>query len=308
MIKYAILGSGPASLYLCARILKHTSATIDILCTSSVPYGLIRYGVAPDHIAIKNVEYKLEPILNHERVSYTPCYDFPRGWKEPYERIFAATGGSVRRTHDAAITGTQFARWYNGELESNPLLAHCNSSELKIIGNGNVALDCIRLLSKPVMELRGIGMSESVLEQLNDMKFQDILTTRKGIDQLSCTVKEFKALMPYVNLNIDQIEEPINSENNRSRAQIKMINVMKEKVGHTRDSKKPTLHIGHQDRFVSDAILECIGHDVGNDFEDISERVGWARRIGDLSSCIHDLKYISYSLNCISRHSRLSWC
>lgn len=132
-IRICIVGSGPAGFYLTQNLLKFRQTlplTIDILEKAPVPFGLVRYGVAPDHPEVKNVIHTFTKIAEHEHVRFIGNVHIGQAIRlkelqEFYHIIVLAYGSSIERTLNIpgetnlanVFSAKDFVGWYNGEEE-----------------------------------------------------------------------------------------------------------------------------------------------------------------------------------------------
>lgn len=71
MFRVAVVGSGPSGCYTAQSLVQLDPAVyVDVLDRLPCPYGLVRYGVAPDHEKIKSLQNNLRAVLEHERVRF----------------------------------------------------------------------------------------------------------------------------------------------------------------------------------------------------------------------------------------------
>jgi NADPH-dependent glutamate synthase beta subunit-like oxidoreductase len=189
----AIIGSGPAGCYLADHLLRLIpNASIDILEKLPVPFGLIRYGVAPDHQSTKNVARVFDRVLSRDRVSFFGNVEVGRDVKldellDIYDAAVIATGAPCDRRLGipgedlpGVIGSGAFVGWYNGHPHSQPPKISDVRSAV-IIGNGNVALDVARILAKGRDEFAGSDLHSDVLAWLEAQAIQDIhIVGRRG--------------------------------------------------------------------------------------------------------------------------------
>jgi adrenodoxin-NADP+ reductase len=132
-IRICIVGSGPAGFYLTQNLLKLRQTipvTIDIIEKAPVPFGLVRYGVAPDHPEVKNVIHTFTKIAEHEHVRFIGNVHIGKiislkELQEFYHIIVLAYGSSVERTLNIpgettlenVFSAKDFVGWYNGKIE-----------------------------------------------------------------------------------------------------------------------------------------------------------------------------------------------
>jgi len=184
--RVCIIGSGPAGCYVAEHLLKLLpEAPIDVIEKLPVPFGLIRYGVAPDHQGTKGAARVLDRTLSRDRVRFFGNVEVGRDVKlnelrAMYDAVVLATGApSDRRLGipgedlPGVIGSGAFVNWYNGHpWRTLPDLNDVRSAV--VIGNGNVALDVSRMLAKGADELKGSDLTPDVLEALRSVPLQHI--------------------------------------------------------------------------------------------------------------------------------------
>ena len=193
MPSIAIIGSGPAGCYVAEHLLKLLpDARIDVLEKLPVPFGLIRYGVAPDHQGTKGAARVMERTLSRDHVRFFGNVEVGRDitldeLRSMYHVVVLATGATRDRKLGipgedlAGVIGSgAFVSWYNGHPSRiTPHLRNVRSAV--IIGNGNVALDVARILAKHDDELKGSDLTPDVLESLRLQKIDEIqIVGRRG--------------------------------------------------------------------------------------------------------------------------------
>src|SRR5450759_3053596 len=182
----AIIGSGPAGCYLADSLLRLIpDAAIDIFERLPVPFGLVRYGVAPDHQGTKAVGRVLDRVLSRDRVSFFGNVEVGRDIRLEelmalYDAVALATGASRDRRLNipgedlpGVVGSGAFTGWYNCHPDHRPPAIDGVRSAL-IIGNGNVAIDVARLLAKSSAELAGSDLSPDVMSWLEAQPIETI--------------------------------------------------------------------------------------------------------------------------------------
>ncbi len=207
MIHVAIIGSGPAGCYLADQLLRLLpDASIDVLERLPVPFGLIRYGVAPDHQGTKAIARVLDRVLSRERVSFFGNVEVGRDvhldeLMSLYDAVVLATGATQDRKlgiADENLSGVlgsgAFTGWYNGHPEcTSPRVQEVRSAV--IIGNGNVAIDVARVLAKAPVELAGSDLSPEVTTWLQAQPIEQIhIVGRRGAADARFTEHEIAEL------------------------------------------------------------------------------------------------------------------
>ena len=205
----AIIGSGPAGYYTAEAAQKAfgDEVRIDIFDCLPVPYGLIRFGVAPDHQSIKGVSRRYEQVALTENVRFVGNVNVGTDvsieeLQGLYDAVILATGAP--RDRELGITGADlgnvfgsagFVGWYNGHPQFAALDPDLSGRTAVVIGMGNVALDVARILSKSRAEFTGSDIVAHALEQLEASKIERIvLLGRRGPHQIMMTPKELGEL------------------------------------------------------------------------------------------------------------------
>lgn len=179
--RLAIVGSGPAGFYAASRVLKlHNETKIDMYEQLPVPFGLVRYGVAPDHPEVKNCEERFEEIAESPNFRFignvTVGSQIPLDlMKRHYDAILFAYGADQDRQLDikgenlrGVWSARDFVAWYNGlPNHVNTPFDLQSASDVVVIGQGNVALDVSRILLTSLDSLRRTDIPEHVLETLS---------------------------------------------------------------------------------------------------------------------------------------------
>lgn len=205
----AIIGSGPAGYYTAEALQKAygDDVSIDILDKQPVPYGLIRFGVAPDHQSIKAVSRRYEAVALTDNVRFVGNVEVGNHvsiaeLQQLYDAVVLATGAPLDRPldipgHDlpGVFGSAQFVGWYNGHPDFVNLDPPLDGTGVAIIGNGNVALDVARILSKTKEEFEGSDIVSHALDQLTNSHVRHItILGRRGPHQIAMTPKELGEL------------------------------------------------------------------------------------------------------------------
>jgi ferredoxin--NADP+ reductase len=207
-LQVAIVGSGPAGFYAAEALLKlPLTVRVSMLERLPVPFGLVRYGVAPDHPKLKL------PTLVFDKVARSPGYAFfgnvmvgrdisVAQLQASHHAIVFAYGaekdrrlGLANEDIPGSHTATEFVAWYNGHPDYRDCTFDFSNEVAVIIGNGNVAIDVARILAKPVDELRLTDMAEHALDSLATSRVREIhIVGRRGPVQANFTTKELREL------------------------------------------------------------------------------------------------------------------
>jgi len=209
MRHFAIVGSGPAGFYTAEALEKSfgENARIDILDRFPVPYGLIRFGVAPDHQSLKAVSKRYDKVAESAGVDFIGNVTVGQDVSiaellELYDAVILATGaphdrklGIPGEDLPGVIGSAEFVGWYNGHPEFADLDPFLGGTHAAVIGNGNVALDCARILSKTRHEFEGSDIVNHALDALDRSAIRTVtILGRRGPHQIAMTPKELGEL------------------------------------------------------------------------------------------------------------------
>lgn len=209
MRHFAVIGSGPAGFYTVEALAKAygDTARIDLIDRLPVPYGLIRFGVAPDHQSIKAVSRRYDKVAEEDAVRFVGNVAVGRDvtiaqLRTLYDAVILATGAPSDRglgipgeELTGVIGSAAFVGWYNGHPDFADLSPPLDGDSAAIIGNGNVALDVARILSKTRAEFAGSDIVDHALDALEQSAIRTItLVGRRGPHQIAMTPKELGEL------------------------------------------------------------------------------------------------------------------
>ena len=210
----AVVGSGPAGLYTAEALIKQAAALdpphairVDVLDRLPTPYGLVRYGVAPDHKSIKSIAEYLRGVLEHDGVHFVGNVHLGEDVTREdlltaYDAVVYATGamrdrqlGIPGEDLPGSIAATDFVNWYCGHPDMDPAAFTLDAESVAVIGVGNVAVDVARILIRNPEELRETDVSQPVLETLMASKVREVhMIGRRGPAQAKFTTKELREL------------------------------------------------------------------------------------------------------------------
>jgi ferredoxin--NADP+ reductase len=206
--RVAIIGAGPAGLFTAAALLAQSDdLAIDIFDRLPTPFGLLRYGVAPDHASIKAVATTLARAFEAPRVRFLGLVEFGRDvtadeLRSAYDAVIYAVGASDDRhlgvpgeELPGSRSARQFVAWYSGHPDAEPQpLAGVRHAV--VIGVGNVAVDVARILLKDRAELSATDMPDAVLTELRSARIEDVwLVGRRGPEHAAFTTPELRELL-----------------------------------------------------------------------------------------------------------------
>ena len=218
-LRVAIIGSGPSGFYAADALLKSDlHVKVAMFEKLPVPYGLVRFGVAPDHAKIRNVIRIYEKVAAEDRFNYWGNVTIGRDvsvaeLQAHFDALIFAFGAATDRRlgihgEDLArsYTATSFCAWYNGHPDFQDFQFDLGHEVAVVIGQGNVAMDVARVLALPADELAKTDMASNAVEVLAASKVRQIhVIGRRGAVQAKFTPKEIGELgeIPGCDLIID---------------------------------------------------------------------------------------------------------
>ncbi|DAZ95877.1 TPA: hypothetical protein N0F65_009079 [Lagenidium giganteum] len=207
-LRVCIVGSGPGGFYAAKYLLKeHPNAQVNMLEMLPTPFGLVRAGVAPDHPEVKSVISDFEKVAAEERFAFLGNVTLGRDvhmdeLKERYNAVVLAYGAAGDRT--LGVPGEQlgnvhsaraFVNWYNGHPSFRDLEPDLSGDTAVIFGQGNVAVDCARILTKSTDELATTDIAKHALDALRNSNVKNVyLVGRRGTAQAAFTMKELREI------------------------------------------------------------------------------------------------------------------
>ncbi|MHB1234240.1 MAG: FAD-dependent oxidoreductase [Microbacteriaceae bacterium] len=208
-LRLAVIGGGPAGIYAADILLKSEKkfeVSIDLFERLPAPYGLVRYGVAPDHPRIKGIISTLRDVIDRGDIRLFGNVEYGTDLtlddlRRHYNAVIFATGAV--RDSDLAIPGIElpgsfgaadFVSWYDGHPDV-PRTWPLDHRQVAVIGNGNVALDVARILAKPADDLLATEIPDNVYRTLKASPVTDVhIFGRRGPAQVKFTPLELREL------------------------------------------------------------------------------------------------------------------
>lgn len=271
-LRVAVIGSGPAGVYAADLLTKaedvaegRVQVSIDIFDRYPAPFGLIRYGVAPDHPRIKGIVNSLHKIMdNGEQLRFFGNVEYGTDLslaelREHYDAVVFATGAYFDASlHvpgvdlEGSYGAADFVAWYDGHPDVSrqwPLEA----KEIAVLGNGNVALDVARVLSKHAEDLLSTEIPENVYEGLKQSPVTDVhVFGRRGPAQMKFTPLELRELAKSRDVDIvlydedlqyDEASEAAIESNNQVKAMVKTVKKWQQEQAERTEHASRRLHL-----------------------------------------------------------------
>ena len=232
MLNVAVVGSGPAGLYAAEALVKQAAALpvpvpvrVDVIDRLPTPYGLVRYGVAPDHKSIKSIAQYLRKVLESPDVRFAGGVHLGEDVTRDdlvaaYDAVIYATGamrdrrlGVKGEDLPGSYAATDFVNWYCGHPDSDSGMFTLDAESVAVIGVGNVAVDVARILARDPAELHATDVPQPVLDALHASKVREVhMIGRRGPAYAKFTTKELRELgeLPGVEVIVHADEADLN--------------------------------------------------------------------------------------------------
>lgn len=206
-IRVAVIGAGPAGIYAADTLVNdHPGAQVDVFDRLPAPYGLVRYGVAPDHPRIKEIIKALRRVLSRDGIRFLGNVHYGTDVKLSdlrhfYDAVIFSTGARADRELEipgvdlpGSYGAADFVSWYDGHPDV-PRDWPLTAKNVAVLGAGNVALDIARVLAKPADEQLTTEIPGNVYRGLALNQATDVhVFARRGPAQIKFTPMEFREL------------------------------------------------------------------------------------------------------------------
>jgi len=276
-LRLAVVGAGPAGIYASDLIIKAQrdfDVSIDLFDLLPAPYGLVRYGVAPDHPRIKGIIKALYEVLDRGDIRFFGNVKYGvdlklSDLKKHYNAVIFATG-AIKDADlnipgidlDGSYGAADFVNWYDAHPDF-PLTWPLNAKEIAVIGNGNVALDVARMLIKLPDDLLSTDIPDHVYQGLKNSPVTDVhVFGRRGPAQVKFSPLELRealhvngvqAIVDPADFRFDEGSQAAIDSNNQIRVMVKTLEDLKDNP-QSPQSRRLHLHFFHSP-------LEVIGQD-----------------------------------------------
>ena len=260
-LRVAIVGSGPAGFYVAESLQKRKDlvAEIDMFERLPAPFGLVRFGVAPDHQKIKTVIRVYEKVASRASFRFFGNVEFGKhvsleDLEGHYHQICFTTGAQTDRRLgipgedlERSHAATEFVAWYNGHPDYRDRSFDLSVERAAVVGVGNVAVDVARILCRTVEELERTDIADYALEALRHSRVKEVyMLGRRGPVQAAFTNPEVKELgeMPGADIAVPAEEaelDPLSRaelEKRQDRALKRKVEILREFAGRE-GSEKP---------------------------------------------------------------------
>ncbi|HMB71549.1 MAG TPA: FAD-dependent oxidoreductase [bacterium] len=206
-LRVAVVGSGPSGFYAAEALFRREGleVRVDVFDRLPTPYGLVRYGVAPDHQKMKAVIRAYEKTASRPGFRYFGHVELGKDLSVEelhahYDQIIYAMGAETDKRLgipgedlEGSLSSTAFVGWYNGHPNHESLEVDLGCRRVAVIGIGNVAMDVVRVLLRKPEELAETDIADYSLEAIRRSPIREIyLLGRRGAGQAAFTPKEIE--------------------------------------------------------------------------------------------------------------------
>ena len=202
-----IIGSGPSGFYTAESISKKINSDIDIIDRLPTPFGLIRGGVAPDHQTTKKISNSYTKTAKKDNIKFFGNIEIGKDisikeLRNIYDVVILAIGSEsdnrleIKGANLKGVYGSsEFVGWYNGHPDYVNLNPNLNTKNVVVIGNGNVAIDIVRVLSKTKEEMIESDIPKNVLASINQSPIENLyMVGRRGPVEAKFTNVELREM------------------------------------------------------------------------------------------------------------------
>jgi ferredoxin/flavodoxin---NADP+ reductase len=208
-MRVAVVGAGPAGIYMAAALVDHPelASEVDIFDRLPTPFGLLRYGVAPDHLKMKALGVTLQRTLDHDNVKFfgnltvgvDVTIDELLG---DYNAVVYSYGAATDRRLGipgeelaGSLAAREFVLWYCGDPDASVAGFDLTARSAVVIGLGNVALDAARILIRNPDELMPTDVTDDAIDALRKSAITEVhIVGRRGPQHAKFTTKELREL------------------------------------------------------------------------------------------------------------------
>jgi len=279
-LRVAIVGAGPTGFYTAEHLFRRKDLVVevDMFDRLPTPFGLVRYGVAPDHQKIKSVTKVYDRIAKKPGFRFFGSVELGKhvtvaDLRQYYHQIVYTTGAQTDRQLGipgedlkGSYPATKFVAWYNGHPDYRNYEVDLSQESAAVVGIGNVAMDVARILARTPEELATTDMADYALAALKKSNIKHIyILGRRGPAQAKFTTPEIKELGEMQDAGITVLPEEAELDEiseaelaNADRGTMRKITVIQSYAGNEPDDKSKQIYL----RFLVSPV-ELIGDENG---------------------------------------------
>ncbi|HEV8339717.1 MAG TPA: FAD-dependent oxidoreductase [bacterium] len=278
-LRVAIVGAGPSGFYAAEHLLNHKGMVVevDLFDKLPTPYGLVRYGVAPDHQKIKSVTVAYDKTAGNPRFRFFGNVEIGKDLSVEdlsafYHLVLFTTGAQTDRRLgipgedlEGSYAATEFVAWYNGHPDYTQHTFDLQQTAAAVVGVGNVAVDVTRILLRTPEELAKTDIADYALEALRESKVTEVhLLGRRGPAQAAFTNPEIRELgeLPAADVVVRPEEAALDElskaelDRTHDRTDLRKVEIIQEFAARPLTGKPRRLHL----RFLVSPV-EILGKD-----------------------------------------------
>ncbi|WP_067705027.1 FAD-dependent oxidoreductase [Nocardia jejuensis] len=237
-LRVAIIGSGPSAMYAADELLTQPGVSVTVFDRLSTPYGLARFGVAPDHTKTRQVGELFDVISaqpgfgSYLNVNVGEHVSHEELLSAHHAVVYAVGASSDRKLGipgeglPGSVSATDFVAWYNGHPDQEGRHFDLTQKRAVIVGNGNVALDVARILTSDPELLVGTDVAPRALAALRRSKIEEVVILgRRGPAESAFTVPEFVGLLGAdVDIVVEgEVPEPVTGMSQKVEHKLKLL-------------------------------------------------------------------------------------
>jgi ferredoxin--NADP+ reductase len=214
-VRIAVVGAGPAGIYATEALIELGDVEVDVYDALPTPFGLVRYGVAPDHLKIKSIERTLRAVIEHPSARFVGNVRVGTDVTTDqllvdYDAVVYSFGAAADRRLGipgedlpGSVSATDFVAWYSGHPDASIRELTLHARSVAVVGVGNVAVDVTRMLAKTDGDLASTDIPRHVLETLRASAVTDIhVLGRRSAAHAKFTTKELRELGELANADV----------------------------------------------------------------------------------------------------------
>jgi ferredoxin--NADP+ reductase len=241
-LRVAVVGSGPAGFYAASNLLTN-GAEVDMFERLPTPWGLVRLGVAPDHPNIKAVSRVFEKVAQRPGFRFFGNVEIGRhlsadDLRNHYHAVVWSVGAQVDRRMGipgedlpGSLSATAFVAWYNGHPDYADVEVDLDVDRIVVVGNGNVAVDCARMLALTREELAPTDTIDDAIEAIVSSRVKEIVILgRRGPLEAAYTTPELLELgeLAGADIAVDPAEAAVEIPDDASTVQRRNVEIVKQ--------------------------------------------------------------------------------
>jgi ferredoxin--NADP+ reductase len=265
-LRVAVIGAGPAGFYTAEHLFRRQDVVVqvDLYDRLPTPYGLVRFGVAPDHQKIKNVTAAFDKTASHPGFRFFGHIELGKDvtiedLRTHYHQIVYTTGAQTDRRMgipgedlQGSHPATDFVAWYNGHPDYREHRFDLSRERVAVVGVGNVAVDVVRILCRTHDELAATDISDDALAALRESRVREVyLLGRRGPAQAAFTNPEIRELGELPGADVTAVPDEVELdalaraelEKSGDRSTLKKVEILREYARRTLGGKPRTLTV-----------------------------------------------------------------